>query len=73
MANTKNPTKTSDYEALIEEIKNDNQPNKVKVQRLEKVWRDMGKAAWSDTHKEIAWEVRRRAYDVAQEFGGFAV
>lgn len=71
MPNTKNPTKVSDYEALIEEIKNGKQSNKIKVQRLEKVWRDMGNAAWSTTHRELAREVRGKAWDTAQEFGGF--
>lgn len=71
MANTKNPTKVSDYEALIEEIKAENQSNKIKARRLQKVWQDMGKAAWSDTHKELAREVRGKAFDAARAFGGF--
>lgn len=73
MANTKNPTKVSDYEALIEEIKKAKESNTIKVERLEKIWRDMGRAAWSTTHAELAREVRGKAYDMAQHFGGFSV
>lgn len=66
MANTKNPTKVSDYEALIEEIKSSKQSDKIKVQRLQKVWRDMGAAAWSATHEAAAREVRYQAHETAQ-------
>ena len=71
MANTKNPVRVEDYDALISEIENANQPNKVKVARLQKVWNQMRDAAWSTSHEAWAKEVRYKAYDLAQKFGGF--